>query len=291
MFVRKKKNRSGTISVQIIGKSHGTYKVIQTIGSAKDPDEVEQLVQQGALLAQNNLGAQQRLLGVKTPEDHAVETFLRDLKNAQIHTIGPELIFGTLFDRIGFNAIKEKLFRHLVVARLTYPTSKLKTVDYLYRYKGVSVAVQTIYRFLDKLTKKYKETVERIAYEHTKQTLGGTISVVFYDMTTLYFEAEDEDDLRKIGFSKDGKFQCPQIMLGLLVGTGGFPIGYDIFEGNTFEGHTLLPMLEKTQKKYGFGRPTVVADAALLSKKILRILETQSTSSLLARGLRMKLVM
>jgi transposase len=63
---------------------------------------------------------------------------------------------------------------------------------------------------------------------------------VFYDMTTLYFESEDEDDLRKIGFSKDGKFQKPQIMLGLLVGQDGYPIGYDIFEGNTFEGHTLL---------------------------------------------------
>ncbi len=240
--------------MQIIDKSHGKYKVIQTIGSAKDPDEVEQLIQQGVLLAQNNLGAQRRLVGVKTQDDHA---------------IGPELIFGALFDSIGFNIIKEQLFRHLVIARLAYPTSKLKTVDYLYRYRGVRLLPDSIYRFLDKLAKKHKETVKRIAYEHTKKTLGGIISVVFYDMTTLYFEAEDEDDLRKIGFSKDGKFQCPQIMLGLLVGKGGFPIGYDIFEGNTFEGHTLLPTLQKIQGTYGFGKPTVVADAALLSKKNL----------------------
>lgn len=113
--------------------------------------------------------------------------------------------------------------------------------------------------------------MERITYNHTRKVLK-TISVVFYDMTTLYFEAEDEDDLRKIGFSKDGKFQKPQIMLGLLVGEGGFPIGYDIFKGNTSEGKTLMPVLQAIQKKYQFGKPIVVADAALLSKDNLETL-------------------
>ncbi|MDP2816643.1 MAG: IS1634 family transposase, partial [Rectinemataceae bacterium] len=164
-------------------------------------------------------------------------------------------------------------FRHLVVARLAYPTSKLKTVDYLYRYQGTATTVDAIYKWLDRFGAKHKEAVERIAYEHTKKTLG-TISVVFYDMTTLYFEAEDEDDLRKIGFSKDGKFQCPQIMVGLLVGEGGFPIGYDIFEGNTFEGHTLVKTLNKIGKKYELGKPVVVADAAMLSKKNIDELKT-----------------
>ena len=149
-----------------------------------------------------------------------------------------------------FNEIKNTLFRHITIARLAYPASKLKTVDYLYRYLGIDISEDKIYRFLDELNKTYKEKVEKIAYQNTKKHLGGTISVVFYDMTTLYFEAEDEDDLRKIGFSKDGKFQCPQIMLGLLVGKNGYPIGYDIFEGNTFEGHTLIPILEKIQKVY-----------------------------------------
>jgi transposase len=83
-------------------------------------------------------------------------------------------------------------------------------------------------------------------------------------MTTLYFESEDEDDLRKVGFSKDGKFRNPQIMLGLLVGQEGYP---DIFEGNVFEGKTLLPTLAKIKEKFGFGNPVVVADAAMLSKQ------------------------
>jgi transposase len=119
---------------------------------------------------------------------------------------------------------------------------------------------------MDKLSNRYKAEVEAIAYRYTKKQLG-TIAVVFYDMTTLYFEAEDEDDLRRIGFSKDGKFQKPQILLGLLVGKQGLPIGYDIFEGNKFEGHTLIPTLNKIQSKYGFTKPVVVADAALFSKE------------------------
>ncbi len=137
------------------------------------------------------------------------------------------------------------------------------------------VGEDSLYRSLDLLHEKYKKAVERISYEHTKKTVG-TISVVFYDMTTLYFETEDEDDLRKIGFSKDGKFQCPQIMVGLLVGEGGYPIGYDIFEGNTFEGKTLVPTLQNIQKKYGFKKPIVVADAAMLSKNTVTELQKEN---------------
>jgi transposase len=103
--------------------------------------------------------------------------------------------------------------------------------------------------------------------------LGNNINVVFYDMTTLYFEASDEDDLRKTGFSKDGKHSNPQIFLGLLVGSGGYAIGYDIFEGNTYEGHTLIPFLEKIRSKFNLGKPVVVADSGLLSKKNIEALE------------------
>lgn len=273
MFVRKKRNASGSISVQIISKEKGRYCVIKTIGSSKDVNEIERFVFE-ARYQINNPPHQSPLFPILSKEDAMIETFLEGISNLQIHTIGPELIFGTLFERIGFANIQNDLFRHITIARLVYPTSKLKTADYLYRYKGITTSVQAIYRFLDRLHDRYKETAERVAFEYTKRTLK-QISVVFYDMTTLYFEAEDEDDLRKVGFSKDGKFQKPQIMLGLLVGQNGYPIGYDIYQGNTFEGHTLLPTLEKIQKKYGFTKPIVVADAALLSKQNLENLAQQ----------------
>lgn len=271
MFVRKKRNRRGSVSVQVIDKSKG-YRVIQTIGCSKHTEEIELFVQRGRAWIQRQQD-QFSLFAKDQARNGTIEDFVSHLSNSQIRTIGPELIFGTLFDRIGFNIISDSLFRDIVIARLAYPTSKLKTVDYLYRYRGIRIDADAVYRFLDKLHHSYKDQVERVTYEHTKKRLK-VISIVFYDMTTLYFEAEDEDDLRKIGFSKDGKFQHPQIMLGLLVGTGGRPIGYDIYEGNTFEGHTLMPTLEKIQKKYGFKNPIIVADAALLSKQNIENLST-----------------
>jgi transposase len=265
MFMRKNKNRSGTVSVQVVSKKQGEYRVVKTLGSSGNPDGIKRLELQAYQFMECPEG-QQRLMAVESPEAVTVEIFVRSLRNAQIRTKGPEIVFGTLFDRIGFNVLPHDLFRHIVIARLAFPTSKRKTVDYLYRFSGKQVSESALYRFLDTLQADYKDRVERVAFEQTKKTLGG-ISVVFYDMTTLYFEAEDEDDLRKIGFSKDGKFQQPQIMIGLLVGKGGYPIGYDIFEGNTFEGHTLIPVLENIEKKYDLGKPTVVADAGLLSRQ------------------------
>lgn len=268
MFIRKYKNRSGSVSVQIIAKEKGKYQVLETLGTAKNPEEIETLFLKAQIhLRQKQFPNQPSLMVY--PDELMMQNLMENLGNSNIHTIGPELVFGKLFDKIGFSEIKDKLFRHIVIARLTYPTSKLKTVDYLLRYQGLKISADSIYRFLDKLHHTYKDQAESIAFQYTRKILKGIISVVFYDLTTLYFEAEDEDDLRKIGFSKDGKFQKPQIMLGLLTGKNGYPIGYDIFEGNTFEGHTLVPTLEKIQgkyEKYGFTKPIVVADSALMSK-------------------------
>ena len=97
-----------------------------------------------------------------------------------------------------------------------------------------------MYSNLDKLNNKQKEQIQNISYGHTLKVLNNEISIAFYDATTLYFEAEQEDDLRKTGFSKDGRHQQPQIVLGLLVSTGGYPLAYQIFEGKKFEGHTML---------------------------------------------------
>lgn len=268
MFVRKLKNRSGSISVQVIRKDKGKYLVVKTIGTSHNPDKIEHFIQKAQQIIHPQNPYQDKLFALDSPNDLAATSIIDTLSNANIRTIGPELIFGKLFDRMGFNQIQDDLFRHLVISRLVYPTSKLKTIDYLYRYQGRSLSVNTIYAFLDRLQSRYKDQIEAIVYQNTQAKLK-TVSVVFYDMTTLYFETEDEDDLRKIGFSKDGKFQHPQIMVGLLVGEQGLPIGYDLFEGNTFEGHTLLPALKRIQEKYGFEQPIVVADAAMLSNRNL----------------------
>lgn len=270
MFVRQLKNRSGSTSVQVISKFKGRYKVQKTIGSATTQQKIDELI----LLANQeikNIEKQQELFVSK--EDSLAESMVEALSNASIRTLGPEIIFGKIYDFIGFNKLNEQMFRHLVISRMAFPLSKLKTIEYLYRYQGVMFDIDAIYRFLDKLNNKLKEQVEQIAFAHTLRVLHGNISVVFYDMTTLYFEASDQDDLRKTGFSKDGKHQNPQIFIGLLVGLDGYAIGYDLYEGNTYEGHTLIPFIEKISKKFNLNKPVIVADAGLLSNDNIKALE------------------
>ena len=115
---------------------------------------------------------------------------------------------------------------------------------------------------------------------------GNTLTVLYYDVTTLYFEAEQEDELRKAGFSKDGKHQQPQILLGLLVSEGGYPVDYDIFEGNKYEGETLITVIEAFEKKYKPEKLIIVADAGLLSKKNIQQIEEKNYQFIL--GARIK---
>ena len=283
MYIRKLKNRSGSVSIQIISKIKGRYKVVKTVGCATMWHEIEEL-EKVAKLEIKKLTGQQELFF--SEQDRAIISAFNSLNNSNIRTVGPELIFGRIYDYIGLNTIKEELFRHLVIARLAFPLSKLKTVEYLYRYQGVQLEISSVYRFLDKLNNQLKEQVEQIVFTHTKKILGGSIGVVFYDMTTLHFEASDEDDLRKTGFSKNGKHQHPQIFLGLLVASGGYVIGYDIYEGNTYEGDTLIPFIENISNKFQLNRPVVIADSGLLSKRNIEALENNGYKYIL--GARIK---
>ena len=268
VFVRKKKNKSGVISVQVIDKSSGKYRVLKTIGSSFDEDQVNQLINEGKAWIKQCLGVQELNF---TDYNYHTDLVLQGIE--QISVLGPDLLLGKIFDRIGFNQIKDDLFKKLVIARLCFPVSKLKTTDYLSKFQFFDIDVQTVYRYLDKLYKEQKETVEEISYQHTLSVLQSGINVVFYDVTTIYFECNSEDDLRKTGFSKEGKHQHPQIVLGLLVSPGGYPLAYDIFEGNKFEGHTMLPLIEAFKAKYKLEKLVVVADAGLLSKDNIHLLE------------------
>jgi transposase len=270
MFVRKKPNKSGVVSIQIIDKSSGKYVVRKTIGSSVEKIEIDFLVKK-AKREILSLSKQSLLPFDEAAELEFVDSFVNSIES--FFLIGPELLLGRLFDEIGFNAIADELFRHLVITRLVYPVSKLKTADYLFKYKGKQISVYSIYRYLDRLHQNQIKQVKEISLQHTLDLFGHKISLVFYDVTTLYFEASDEDDLRKMGFSKDGKHQQPQILLGLLVSQGGYPLDYDIFEGNKYEGETLLPVLEHFEKKYSPEQLIVIADAGLLSHRNIALLK------------------
>ncbi len=205
MFLRRKPNKSGTVSVQVVEKQNGKYVVLQSFGARLDEDEIRRLELKARQWMSERRGPQ---LPFSYGQDEVIENFVGGLSNGQVQVIGPELVYGSLYDHIGYGRLRNGQFRHLVICRLFNPGSKLKTVEYLERYLHIRVSPDRIYRMLDRLVDGsggFKEEVERISYEYTRRVVGDRITVVFYDMTTLYFEASEEDELRKCGFSKDGK--------------------------------------------------------------------------------------
>lgn len=245
-------------------------KLLKTVGCAKTKREEELLI----LLANNEM---KQIQGVQylfeEHDDLVVDSFVNSIANDHLQIVGSELILGKIYQLFDFpDGGCPNYFRNLVLCRLVYPGSKLKTIEYFRQHLNTDVSVHTIYRYLDELNSSLKPKIERLTFEYTKNLLRGEIGVVFYDMTTLYFEASEEDDYRIPGFNKDGKHHQPQIMIGLLVSSNGYPIGYQIFEGNTSETKTLIPVLEAFQKKFSIGKPIIVADAALLSQKNINAL-------------------
>ena len=270
MFVRKKKNRSGSISVIVAEKNRGKLKEIATIGIAKSEEEVEPLMDQArSWIAERQerihptIDFEGRAEEAKQREREEVERVVSSIENVLLN--GCELILDRVFDLVGFNAVDDKVFRQLVHSRLSCPASKAATVDYLKNHFDEDVDLSRIYRYLDKLNDRYKDTVQDISVRHTMDVLGGHIGVVFYDVTTVYFETDREDDLRKTGFSKEGRHSNPQIILGLLVSLGGYPLAYCIHEGNKYEGHTMLPVIEEFVRRYDLGEFIVVADSGLMT--------------------------
>jgi transposase len=262
VYVRKKKNKSGSVSFHIVRKEGRKQIHVKSVGSSKDIEQIRNL----EILAYRELSKikQQGTLELSYQQDKMFYNALSDGLQ-KIEIIGFELILGKLFNEIGFNAIEDDLLRHLVISRISHPGSKLKTVNYLLEHHGIFCEIDAVYRYLDKLNTKHKSLLQDKSYQHTLRLFDGCIRMLFYDVTTLYFEAEDEDDLRKTGFSKDGKAQHPQVVLGLLVSRGGYPLAFEMFEGNKFEGKTMMPVLERFKKKYAIREAIVVADAGLLS--------------------------
>lgn len=270
MYIRKKKYPSGNVGIIVVEKINGKMKELATIGIARSDDDVETLVKRGKEWIDRE---QQRrhprldLFGDERiryeQERMNAEQLLNSITNITID--GADLILDRVFDNVGFNRIEDDVFRKLVKARLSYPASKAATAEYLKNHFDDDVSLSKIYRYLDKLSDSQHRIVQDISVEHTRKILGGHIGVLFYDVTTLYFEADYEDELRKTGFSKEGRHKNPQIILGLLVSLGGYPLAYCIHEGNKYEGHTMLPVVTEFVRKYNLEDFIVVADSGLMN--------------------------
>jgi transposase len=276
MFLRKKKNRSGTTSIVVVDKRNGIYREIITIGTSKDISEIESLCQQGKKWISHNLGEQDIFEAHdKSIEERQVTDYL--LSNVEnILLNGVQLVLNKVFKLTGFDAIEDDIFRQLVIARLGQPMSKSATVEYLKSHFDEDAQLHQVYRYLDKLYNTQQEKVQQISVEHTRKILGGKIGLMFYDVTTLYFETDYGDELRETGFSKDGKHSQPQVVLGLLVSKDGYPLSYSVFNGSQYEGHTMLPVVEDFVQRFNLDDFIVVADSGLMNQSNIALLESEN---------------
>jgi transposase len=271
MFVKKKRNRSGTTSVIVAEKYNQNYKEHLTIGVSSDESDIKWFVEKGEqwirdyqrkLLPELDLFGEEKYAQDK--EKALVLHLLNNVENILLN--GTDLILEKVFNTVGFNQIEDGIFRKLVQSRLSYPSSKSGTVEYLKNHFDEDVNLTKIYRYLDKLNHTQQDKIQDISVVHTQQLPGGQIGVMFYDVTTLYFETDKEDELRKTGFSKEGRHSNPQIILGLLVSIDGYPLAYCIHEGNKYEGHTMLPVVKEFVNKYQLNDFVVVADSGLMTE-------------------------
>jgi transposase len=274
MFIRKKKNRSGTTSIVVVEKRKGNYREVKTIGTSSDASEIEFFCSQGKKWISRHIGEQDIFeVHDRTVEERQItEHLLSNVKKILLN--GTQLILNRVFQLTGFDAIEDDIFRQLVIARLSRPMSKSATVEYLKSHFDEDVQLHRIYRYLDKLYNTEQEKVQQISVEHTRKILEGKIGLLFYDVTTLYFEADYGDDLREAGFSKDGKHSQPQVVLGLLVSKEGYPLSYSIFNGSQYEGRTMLPVVDDFVHKFNLDDFIVVADSGLMNKKNIVLLES-----------------
>lgn len=273
MFVRKKKNKSGTISVVIVDKSSGKYREIKTIGVSDNEKEISLFVDSGKkwiethVLGEDIFSSHQRLQDEKLLTEH----LLNKIENILLN--GVQLIVNQVYNSIGFNQIKDEELRQLITARLAQPLSKAATVEYLKSHFDEDTNLNRIYWYMDKLYNSQQEQIQEISVKHTQKLFGGKIGLMFYDVTTLYFEADREDNLRMTGFSKDGKHSNVQIVLGLLVSKGGYPLSYSIFNGSQYEGYTMLPIIDDFIFKYKLKDFIIVADSGLMNAKNIKLLD------------------
>jgi transposase len=312
MYVRVKSNpRSPRKSVQIVESKRidGKVKqrVIQHIGVAADEAELEELK-----LFANSIKAKLELdgalplydpkdLDVTVPAKKSTQPQENDM-NRDEYTVnlldlieedriikGIHNIYGKLYDDMNFKSVLpnparnvaiSKALKEIVLARVANPDSKRASVDMLASKFGVNLDLKTVYRMMDAIGDDRIIKLNKLVLNHTKDLLNNTIDIVYFDATTLYFESfsEDEGDdaIKKNGYSKDGKFNQPQVVLALLVTKQGLPIGYKAFSGDTFDGHTLIPAIEEIKDELEglkLDKVVYVADSGMFNKVNLEALD------------------
>lgn len=291
MYVRKKSTKRNpntyvqlVESIRVDGKVK--QRVVKHIGTSTNDEEHNGLIQ--IANAVKKLYAE---YAEESEIDKYIEKEISKLKGTksqilncqEVKRINTSIheIYGTIYDGIGLNKIVksksnyDEIIKDIVMGRILSPGSKRFTCELLDEYFDIKHPLNSIYRAMDKLDEKAIENMQFKISEYTKNILNEEIKILFYDATSLYFESFTEDELKKIGYSKDGKFNQPQLILTLLVTNEGLPLNYQLFPGNTYEGHTLITAMKYWKNQYPNNKFVLVADSGLLNDINLNYLDKE----------------
>ena len=271
--IRVTKTNSNARAVQVVSYAQRKVHVHKHIGSAHSDADLKTLhsLAREWILAESDKGSlfsENRTVQLFNPQTCTVEK--------SQHRYCYEFLTA-LISRLEFSQFLPVIMHDLVVMRIIEPASKLRSIELLDRYFSIHHTRQTYYDHIP-IFLATRDAIEAQAIALAKHYYAFDFSLIFYDVTTLYYESFTPDELRKPGFSKDGKSNQPQLVIGLVVTKEGFPVSYDIFPGNTFEGHTMIPIILALMKRHGIKHATIVADAAMISDSNITALKEAKLS-------------
>lgn len=308
MFVSVKKKDNSRWQVQIVESVRRDGKVkqrrVRGIGTAYSEKELGEFVRIGEAAIVQIKNAKKPVLSFvdpfevhrpakrKRPIEELVDP--HDLREEKRINEGFCDVFGTLYEKCGFqNMIQgsrrdgqwNAILESVVMARIADPSSKKAAASLLAEDFDIKTPVEKIYRMMDHLHKHELKLKQQVA----SSTLGlfeNKVDVLFFDVTTLYFESTEVDELRSFGFSKDCKFKESQVVLALVTTASGLPITYKLFPGNMYEGHTLLAMIGSLKKDFKIDNVLLVADRAMFTNDNLSLMDREGIKYIVAAKLR-----
>jgi transposase len=263
-YINNVKLKNGDIKIRVVQKRNGKVISFKHIGIAHNNGELNLFTK----LAQDEIN--KHTLPIFQTKENKLKLVHKKSYSALLYDI-----FSNIYDKLGFDIIKDTVYKKLVIARIIEPTSKLDTIRVIKDLGLPSLSPTTVYKTMKVVYDlDYRSIISKKCIEYANID---NKSNVLYDVTTLYFEIQKEDGFRKSGFSKERRLE-PQILVGLLVSENGFPLAVHSFEGNKAETLTILPVLKRFADIFGLTDITVVADAGMLSAQNLYELEQNGFS-------------
>jgi hypothetical protein len=251
-----------------------------------------------------------------------LDTYQRQaLPAAQTVKIGPPLVFGRLWQELGLPAILEDLLASrryefaveraiflTVLHRLMVSGSDRAAEEWCrdYALAGVdSLQLHHLYRAMAWLGEELaadqqagatgfvprciKDRIEESLFAR-RQTLFSGLDLVFFDTTSVYFEGQGGQTIGRHGHSKDHRPDLKQMVIGVVIDNTGRPICCELGPGNTTEGKTLSPIVDRLRERFAIPRICIVADRGMISKQTIAELGPSARSVHFILGARMHLV-